>query len=135
MEDEDIPSTLTVIIDLVITYMKRVNDLLHLAALEAQLALRTLVMIAILIFVLGTILTGFWLSILAFIFFYLESLHFSTLSASAMLVGINIFTLAGILAVIYKIKENLFFQETRNQLNMNQHTMEELKNERITNEN
>ena len=113
--DDDHYNLLTAITNLVLLYIKRVSDLVNLAAIEAQLALKTLVILAILIFIVGSLLTACWITILTFIFFYLVSLNLSYLISSAIIVGINITVLAIVLFIIYKIKDNLFFPATRHQ--------------------
>ena len=132
---DDNNSILSVITNLVLLYIKRVGDLIHLAALEAQLALRTLVMIAVLIFVTGSLLTVCWASLLTCLFFYLVSIQFSYLSASAIIFLINVAALAGIAFLIYKIKDNLFFPATTKQLSHKNLSELDVKHEQVTTEN
>lgn len=132
MDDNSIFSAIT---DLVLFYIKRVSDLVHLAALEAQLALRTLVVIAILIFITTSLLTVCWASLLTFIFFYLVSIQFSNLLASGIIFFINVIVLATIVFAIYKIKDNLFFPATTKQLSEHNVSKLETKHEQITTKN
>jgi uncharacterized membrane protein YqjE len=123
-EDKGI-SIISVITDLVSSYVERVSDLVNLAALEAQLAVKSLVAICMLIFVISSILTAFWITLLAFIFFCLVSLDYSQMLASLVLVIINIVMLSFLFYVIYRLKNNLFFPATREQLHY--HTKEEVE--------
>ena len=129
------PGFLAILADLVFSCVKRVSDLVHLAALEAQLALKTLVLIAVLVFLMGSVITALWLSVLTLIFVYLLSLHFSLLSASLVLVTINILVLSLICYVIIKVKTNLFFPGTMEQLGHSSIPSAELEHERITSKN
>ncbi len=119
----------------VVGYIKQISDLLHLAALEAQLAFKTLIVIVFLIFLLGSVITASWLSVLTLIFFGLLALDFSLLSASFIVVCINVLVLCLICYVIYKIKANLFFPGTVEQLSHPQKNIMELKHEKVTTEN
>jgi len=121
------------LIEFIVGSIKWISDLVHLAALEAQLAVKTLVILAVLVFILGTVMTACWLSVLAVIFFYLLSLHFSMLTASLCLVGINMLILGLLAITMYKLKANLFFPNTREQLN--HHGKEVQVNAQITTEN
>jgi uncharacterized membrane protein YqjE len=110
------PNFILLVIELVANYMQRIQYLVNLAALEAQLAVKTLVVITALIFILSSVITVSWLSILALLFFYLVSIQYSWLTACAIIVMVNVLALATIFFVIHKIKRNLFFPSTREQL-------------------
>lgn len=116
-DNDNDASVILAVTDLVLTFVKRVGDLLHMAVLEAQLAAKTLVVIVALLFILGIVLTASWMSLLALLFFYLLSIHWSTLAACSAVVVINLLALAGITYIIYKLKDNLYFRNTRSQLN------------------
>lgn len=120
--------------DLFAAYLKRITDLLHLAALEAQLAIKSLVVISMLTFLLSSIITVTWLSLLGLVFFYLTSIAFSSLAACSVVVGLNIIVLFLIFYFIYRLKENLFFPSTRHQLQpfLKQ---DDIEHERITTQN
>jgi hypothetical protein len=133
--DDHNTSIITIVADLVASYVQRISDLIHLATLEAQLAFRTLILIAMLIFLFGAILTAGWLSVLACLFIYLTSLHFSALTSSLVIVAINAGVLMSIVLVIYRIKKNLFFPSTRQQLQQVDIIPEDVENERLTAEN
>jgi|GEM_PF-4031055 len=109
-------SILSVVTDLILSYATYVVDLAHLAALEAELAVKTFLVLAVLIFLLGSIITVSWLSILVWIFFYLVALHFSLLKAWSIIVGINLVVFIALGITIYRLKDRLFFPETRAQL-------------------
>src|SRR5579864_9487006 len=83
--------------------IQQISDFLQLAALEARLALKTLVLMAILVFVLSSVLTALWVSIQVALFFVLVSFHFSLLSASLMMVGVNMAALVGILYLFVRM--------------------------------
>lgn len=121
------------LIEFVLGCIKQISDLLHLAALEAQLAFKTLITLAVLIFILSSVITVSWLSVLVMVFFALLSAGFSLLSASVVIVCINLAVIGLIGFVFYKIKPNLFFPGTREQLHHPQQHME-LKHEKVTTE-
>ena len=129
------PDIFAVLIDFIICYIKRISDLIDLAALEAQLAFKSLVLIAVLIFLLSSAVTVCWLSVLVLIFFYLLSLHFSLLATSMMIVGINLVVIGLIFFMIYRIKPYLFFPSTVEQLNHSVISSTELQHEKITTKN
>lgn len=116
MDDETSPSIISIIVDVIISQMKRVTDLLHLAALEAQLTLKTLAILAVLIYLLGSVITVCWLCLLALLFLYLLSIPIRVLSACAIIVGINLAVLACLLGMMYRLKKRLLFPATRRQL-------------------
>src|SRR5580700_2626450 len=116
MENSDEPNLIQVLINLISAYFKRLNDLFHLAELEARLAVKTLVNIIFLSFVLCMLIISAWLCALTMLFVYLVSLHFSLLSAACIITFVNIFLITAIVIVILKIKKNLFFPATRKHL-------------------
>jgi len=129
------PGIVSTVMDLISSYIKRVSDLTRLMKLEAQLAVKTLAVLAVLVFILGSILTTFWLSVLVVVFFYLLSLNYTFLSAAFFIAGINLVILAGIFLVIYKLKDNLFFKHTIHQLTFKNTDPDETTHERIATEN
>jgi hypothetical protein len=135
MKKNDPVDLIAIIVDCALAYVKRVSDLLHLASLEAQLALRTLVVIAMAIFLLSSLITVFWISLQTLIFIGLLALHFSAIAAGLIVVGINLVVLTSVFIYIYSIKENLFFHATRNQLAGKHTPMEDPDYEKITTEN
>ena len=116
MDDETNQNIISIISDVILLQIKRIGDLLDLAALEAELALKTLVILAVLIFILGAVITVSWLSIIALLFIYLLSLHMSMLSAIAVVVAVNLFVLISLCIIMFKLKARLFFPVIRRQV-------------------
>jgi hypothetical protein len=129
------PGIISTVFDLISSYIKRVSDLTRLMKLEAQLAVKTLAVIGILIFIMGSVLTTFWLSVLIVLFFYLLSLHYTLLGAALFIAGVNLILLTSIFLVIYKIKDNLFFKHTIHQMTFKPIDQDEATHERIATEN
>jgi len=119
---------ITIASDFVLAYAKRVSELIQLASLEAQLALKTLVVMAIMIFLLSSIVTALFIAILALLFVTLVSLNVNLLAASLVVVGVCVGSLAFVIIYLYKIRENLLFRATCNQLNRKKTTSVDEKN-------
>ena len=98
------------------TLFKYVGDLVLLAKLEAQLARKSLVYIAILSFIGFIFLLSTWFGIFIFIVISLIALGLPLLGALAATIGINLLLLAIIGLWIFKLKSNLYFSATRKQL-------------------
>lgn len=113
-------------------YLGRIKELFHLARLEAKLAYQTLLVIGILVFALGSLLTATWLSVLAMVFFYLVNLSYGYFSAACVVFGINALTMMLVVLLLYRIKCDLTFQQTRKQIQIEQ---QELTDEKITEKN
>lgn len=107
---------INVAIHLIQAYVNRFIDLTQLASLEARLAVKTLVMIAIMAVVMLVFIASTWGSLQLLFFFYLISLKFTFISASLMLVGLNFIVLLTIGLYIKRIKRHLYFPATRKQL-------------------
>lgn len=115
-------------------YIQRVAALSHLASLEAKLAIKTLIEITALLFVLSIVLISSWLSIL-FLIYKCLLLYFTPIMAASSVVGINLILFITIVAVIFNIKKNLSFPVTRKHLQRLNPTHEELTDEQITSKN
>lgn len=105
-----------VLIDLIQAYIRRFVDIVELASLEAKLAVKTLLNLTILFFILCILIISSWLSVLLLAFFYLISLNFSPLSASSIIVLANVCLIMICCFTMWKMKHNLFFPSTRKQL-------------------
>lgn len=110
------PGLTSILSNLLIAYINRLTDLIHLAGLEAKLAVKTLVNIIILIFIMIIFLISTWLCFLFLVFSYLISLHLSWVFSAFILTLLNIILFAVVCLFILKIKKNLFFPATRKQL-------------------
>lgn len=116
MDKKKTVSLLIVIKNLLRAYLKKINALTQLATLEAQLAGQTLVTMVLLIFVMLFLLISTWLSFLVLLFCSLLWCHLSSLTASAIILAVNIIVSLSIYLYMRKIKKNLFFPATRKQL-------------------
>ena len=76
MDDEKTTSLNTLIQNLAISFFEIINDVSHLAKLEAKLAGKSLVNLVILFFMASILLVSLWLSVMAFVFIGLISFHF-----------------------------------------------------------
>jgi hypothetical protein len=115
--------------------IKQISDFLHLAALEAKLALKTLMLMAVLVFILSSVLTALWISVLAALFFGLLSLHFGLFTSSLLIVCVNLAALSAIFYLFAKMKPNLYFQGTVSQCTYSDKHVMDVAHERITTEN
>lgn len=104
------------LIDMVLSQVNRVADLFHLLKLETKLAARTLVLIAILSFILSSVITVSWLSICIWLFFYLVSLHYSYLYAWSIITVINVGIMIILIAYLYSLKKRLSLPTFRRRL-------------------
>lgn len=109
--------------------VKRISDLKKLALLETQLAGKSFVSIFMLTILLLFISFSTWITLLLGIFFYLVSLSFSYLSATACLLAINLLGCAFLYFAINAKKSDLTFHATRRQfkdlLTLNEETANE----------
>jgi len=101
---------------LVPTLFSLIGKVVTLAGYEAKLAGRSLIVIIILSLLAGVLFATTWLGILAMLFMYLVSLQLSWQISLFILIIVNLCCLAIILCVMNKIKKNLLFPETREQL-------------------
>jgi uncharacterized membrane protein YqjE len=112
---------------------KLVSDIFHLAGAEARLAKQSIVNIFLLCFVLGTFLTTTWLSILGLLAVLLYSyLQLNLLLTITVLIVVNLIVVAAIAFTILKLKRNLSFPATRNQLRGAKKLIKDSYSERIT---
>ncbi len=93
------------------------SDVSELAWLEAQLAKKSLIKIAILACLFAILFTVTWLGIAALITVYLNSLDYTWLQAIAIVVTIHGALLLVVGLLISRAKSNLAFKATRRQLN------------------
>jgi hypothetical protein len=114
--EEDNSNIITLGVNLIQAYLKRLSDLAHLANLEAKLALKTLVNLTILLFVGILLLLASWCSLLTLLFIYLVSLNLSWLVSAAIVCAVNITLLISVICYMFAIKKYLFFPATRRQI-------------------
>lgn len=84
-------------------------------SLEAKIAGRSLVIILMLGFLLGLLLTAFWLCLLTIFTVYLVSIHWSLLSALGLVAALNAIFILIVFVLILQHKNNLTFPEIRRQ--------------------
>jgi hypothetical protein len=101
----------------VLSYFKRLMNLLRLAKLEAQLAGKTFWQLLLLCFIFSGLLLSAWLSILGLLFVFLLSFHLSWLLIFSLIVLLNFFLLLVIGLFIMYLKKNMLFPATRRQWN------------------
>lgn len=93
-----------------------IGNLKTLVKLEARLAGRSLAIIIMLSLVAASLLTIIWICVLSLLFLYFVSLHWSVMSSLVIILLLNIILLMMIGFKILKLKRNLFFPETCEQL-------------------
>jgi hypothetical protein len=113
MDNQEQPSLLMSMLHLIQAYLNRLSDIMHLASLEARLALKTLVSLTLLFFFLFILLLSSWLSVMMLLFVTLLSWHYSLIFSAAIITVLNLSLL--IIGTLYslKLKRNLFFPATR----------------------
>jgi hypothetical protein len=94
-------------------YYHYITGILHLAKLEARLAINSVILLTILFFVLLALAFSFWISILVVGFCYLIALHFSLLSAALLISASNLFLICLTIFIMHRAKKNLYFTATR----------------------
>lgn len=114
--EENKPSLLLILINLIHAYLNRLCDLVELASLEAKLAVRTFFSLTILFFFLCILFLSSWLCVLVLAYVALTSFHYSPLFAAAAITATNLLLLLLCGGIMWKIKRNLFFPSTRKQL-------------------
>jgi uncharacterized membrane protein YqjE len=92
------------------------SDVSELAWLEAQLAKKNLIRIAVLVGLFALLFTVAWLGFAALITVYLTSLNFTWLESIAIVVGMHGVLLLVISFLITRARSNLTFKATRRQL-------------------
>jgi uncharacterized membrane protein YqjE len=105
-----------IITNIIQASIKIITGLMHLARLETHLARKSFIIIIVLIFCLGSLLTSTWLSLLVVLFIWLVSMHWSWLFSALIILFLNVVIFTSFLLSILKIKENLLFHATRRQL-------------------
>jgi uncharacterized membrane protein YqjE len=112
---------------------KIVSDIFHLASAEAALAKQSLANIVLLSFVFGALFTSTWLCLIGLIVTFLMSfLQFSLFTSLAIVLILNIALIAVAAVVFIKLKGNLFFRATRNQISGTKKLFKDSYRERIT---
>jgi uncharacterized membrane protein YqjE len=112
---------------------KIVSDIFHLASAEAALAKQSLANIVLLSFVFGALFTSTWLCLIGLIVAFLMSfLQLSLFSSLAIVSVLNIALIAVAAVVFLKLKGNLFFRATRNQISSTKKLFKDSYRERIT---
>lgn len=111
------------------TFFTLVNELIHLASLESKLAVKSLVKIVALSFIVATLLTSTWLCILALLFVLIIAMHLSSSFALCIITLLNVLLLVMVSILIIRAKDKLFFPATRRQLRFASKVNEESANE------
>lgn len=101
------------------------SRMISLSVYEAKLAIRSLMIILMLSFIVGALTTTTWLGLLAMLYIYLTSLQWSPLGAIAIVVLVNVVMLAIVTFIILRVKKNLEFPATRQQLQVIKKTYRE----------
>lgn len=116
MRNKSEPALMPALKILVQAYVKRLSELAHLINLETQLAKKTLFFMLVLSFCLCCLVLSSWFCLLVVAFFGLMVLHLSELQAALLLLLFNFILLAAVGLLIFKMKKNLTFPATRQQL-------------------
>ncbi|MES2218554.1 MAG: phage holin family protein [Pseudomonadota bacterium] len=112
---------------------KLVSDIFHLASAEARLAKQSLANIILLGFVFGSLFTSTWLCVLGLIVAFLMSVfQLSLLAAFAIVCVLNFILIAVCAFIFLKLKGNLSFRATRNQLSSSKQLLKDSYRARIT---
>ncbi len=127
MEEDNNSNILTVSIELIQAYLAHMSDMAHLFNLEAKLAMKSLVIIIVLAFVMSLLLLSSWLSAMTLLFVALLDFNFSKLAAAAVVALVNIVVLASLFAYTRRLRKNLLFAATRRQIAKTLHILDENK--------
>ena len=95
------------------TLFSMINKAIMLIGLEARLAGRSIITIIIFTFVFGISLTSTWLCILAMLYNYFLSLHWSWQLAGSLIILLNLLLMIVSAIILSKSKNNLTFPVTR----------------------
>lgn len=107
------------------------QDIFKLFALEIKLAGKSLAVIFILVVIAALLLISSWFSLLGVVISWLLTLHISLILSLLLVSAINLIIAIGIGIYIFRISNNLHFNETRKQLEL----MRDDNDETITSEN
>lgn len=107
---------LLTITDIFESYYHYVRGVIELAKLEAQLALKSLILIAICGFFILLLLVTCWGWLQVILLGAFLKLHLSLISAAACVGGINLLTILILFFVVKHLTKNLYFRATRRQI-------------------
>jgi len=127
MEENNNPNILTLSIELIQAYLAHLSDMAHLFNLEAKLAVKSLVIIIALAFVMSLLLLSSWLSAMTLLFVVLLDFDFSKLTAATVVTLVNLIVLATLYACTLRLRKNLLFAATRRQIAKTLHILDENK--------
>lgn len=119
MGKEKNPNLLSIIAKLAVAHINRLVNIFQLAGLEARLAIKTLINIIVLLFIMLFLAICTWFFFMLTIFYYLISIHFSAIFAAGILTILNFIFILLIGFLILKMKRNLFFPLTRKHIRDN----------------
>lgn len=97
------------------SYFEHVKNLMQLASLETQLALKSVLRILMLSVVFAMLVVTTWIGLLAALFVFLLSLHLSWLLTFLIVGLLNISMLVGVGLLILRVKKDMSFTATRRQ--------------------
>jgi hypothetical protein len=113
------PTLSKAILNLVIlipTFFSILGKVVTLIEFEGKLASKSLIQLVTLSVILGAVLSGTWVGILAMLFIYLQSLSWTPLASLSMVLFVNVVILIIIAFYLCHARKNLFFPEIRKQL-------------------
>lgn len=113
------PSLSKAILNLVVlipSFFSVLGKVVTLIEFEGKLASKSLIQLIALSIVLGALLSGTWVGILAMLYIYLQSFAWTPLAALSLILLINVVILIIVLFYLFHAKKNLFFPEIRKQL-------------------
>lgn len=119
MEEEKQNQTdfITTLVALSQTMLAIVHDIVRLAALEIQLAGKSLIALVGLFLLMGFLIATVWFGLMAALAFWMASVFSSWLVGLMIVVGVNILLAASVLLLMMKCRQNLKLSATRRQLN------------------
>jgi hypothetical protein len=93
-----------------------ISNLARLVSLEARLAGRSILSVVFFAIFFSILLAASWACVLALIYVYFVSLHWSPMETLFLMVAINLLSLLIMGLIISRVKKNILFPETCQQL-------------------
>jgi hypothetical protein len=109
-------------------YLDRLYAIFRLAKLETKLLFKTCRDLGILIFVLLIFAASTWFSFMLVLYMFLLTFNYSSLFAAMVLSFCNLIALTIVFLAILKIKNNLFYPATRQEMGKLNYSPQDTKN-------
>lgn len=103
------------LLTIVPAFLSLISKVTALVGIETRLAGKSLLVILVLTFVLGSVITTTWISLLAMLGYYLIIIHWNIISILLAMLVLNFIFIGLIIFIISRQKRNLTFPEIRRQ--------------------